>query len=175
MITPIEIFDTIAKVGIGSIITATTALFIIKRKNKLDNVTLGSHRKIEKYEDISKKVGSVNHIFSKYSALAIESTRYGDKWPEARKAELNLITNELVQAYADLSEAESTLLLLGEKRMEKALKLYSAKIAHFRKEVYIGRENMSEDQIRTIKEDIATLKNQFYDILSLRYDRALND
>ncbi len=175
MTTAIDILDTIAKVGVGALISGISSLYILKKKQKGELDKLGNQRRVEHFEDISQKVGAVNHIFSKYSSLAIESTRYGDAWPAARREELDEVTNELVAAYAKLAEAESVLLLLGEKRMEKALKLYTTKIANFRKEVYVGRQDIEESQIIAIKKEISVLKEQFYDILSLRYDRAVND
>ncbi|WP_096087350.1 energy transducer TonB [Agaribacterium haliotis] len=133
----------------------------------------GLRRRINLLEQISSDVGAVNHSFAKYSALVIESTRFGKRWPPARKQELERINSELVQEFHKLAEAEAKLLMLGEKTMEKTLRLYGAKIALFRKQVYIGRQDISEQEIAELKTSILTLREQFYDLLSRRYDKLL--
>ena len=57
--------------------------------------------------------------------------------------------------------------------MEKALRLYAAKIALFRKQVYVGRQDISDQEIAELKAGILNLREQFYDILSRRYDRLI--
>jgi len=83
------------------------------------------------------------------------------------------VNQELVDEFKKLADAESKLLMLGEKTMEKTLRLYAAKIALFRKQVYIGRQDISEQEIAELKATILTLREQFYDLLSRRYDRLL--
>lgn len=131
------------------------------------------HRKLSYLEQISADVGHVNHSFAKYSALVIESTRFGKRWPAARKQELERINAELVKEFDRLAEAEARLLMLGEKTMEKTLRLYAARIALFRKQVYVGREDITEQEIADLKNSIMQLREQFYDILSRRYDKLL--
>ncbi len=132
-----------------------------------------SARKIDLLEEISTNVGKVNHTFAKYSALVIESTKFGKRWPMSRKQELDRINSELVREFEKLADAEAKLLMLGEKTMEKTLRLYGAKIAFFRKQVYVGREDISEQEIADIKSGIMLLRERFYDILSHRYDKLL--
>ncbi len=83
------------------------------------------------------------------------------------------MNQELVAAFKKMADAESRLLMLGEKLMEKTLRLYSAKIAYFRKQVYVGRQDIGEKEIAAIRQEIAQLREQFYDILSKKYDRLL--
>ena len=124
-------------------------------------------------EEISRDVGMVNHSFAKYSSLVIESTRFGKTWPSARKVELDKVNMELVAEFKRLSDAEAKLLMLGEKTMEKTLRLYAAKIALFRKQVYVGRQDISDQEIADLKANVLSLREQFYDILSRRYDRLI--
>ena len=128
---------------------------------------------MEILEDVSSNVGNVNHIFAKYSSLVIESTRFGHNWPEARKEELSKINAELVTEFKKMADAEAKLLMLGEKALEKTLRLYGARIAHFRKQVYVGRQDIAEKEIVALKQEIMKLREQFYDILSRKYDRLL--
>ncbi|GAA5316874.1 MAG: hypothetical protein AseanaTS_20780 [Candidatus Pelagadaptatus aseana] len=165
------LIDTSVKIALGAIIAAA-CLWLAGRRNPL-TPTDKSNRRIEILEDVSSNVGNVNHIFAKYSSLVIESTRFGNQWPEARKEELTRVNSELVQEFKKMADAEAKLLMLGEKALEKTLRLYGARIAHFRKQVYVGRQDISEQDIVALKQEILKLREQFYDILSQKYDRLL--
>ncbi|MFT7558466.1 MAG: hypothetical protein ACI93R_000360 [Flavobacteriales bacterium] len=166
--------DTTLKILLG--IGLTSMAFWLSRhwaqKNPLEKNN-GKRRKMGLLEEISLDVGRVNHSFAKYSSLVIESTRFGKRWPPARKQELDRINTELVREFEKLSYSEAKLLMLGEKTMERTLRLYGAKIALFRKQVYIGRQDISEQEIADLKTSILSLREQFYDLLSRRYDRLL--
>ena len=99
--------------------------------------------------------------------------RFGARWPETRSKELTRVSQNLVDEFKKLSDAESKLLMLGEKLLEKNLRLYGSKIANFRRQVYVGREDISEEDILAMKRDINLLREQFYDFLSKKYDRLL--
>ena len=168
------ILDTSAKVTLG--VGITFACFWLAkywRENAHTGDSSGKRRRICLLEEISSDVGHVNHSFAKYSALVIESTRFGKRWPPARKQELDRINAELVLEFQKLASAEAKLLMLGEKTMEKTLRLYGAKIALFRKQVYVGRQDISEQEIAELKTAIMNLREQFYDLLSRRYDKLL--
>lgn len=168
------ILDTLFKISTGMVL-AIVCLWITKiwRDQHSPIRTRPEQKKIFLLEEISSEVGRVNHCFAKYSALVIESTRFGKRWPPARKQELERINEQLVNDFEKLAAAEAKLLMLGEKTMEKTLRLYAAKIAFFRKQVYVGRQDISEQEIADIKITIMQLREQFYDLLSRRYDRLL--
>lgn len=167
-----QLVDTSLKVGLGAIIVGFFSWLLTHKRSSSQHYSR-INRRLVLFEDVSKDVGNVNHIFAKYSSLIIESTRYGLRWPQARKDELDKINTELVASFNKLSDAESKLLMLGEKNMEHVLRLYGAKIAHFRKHVYVGRVDISDEEITRIKRDITKLREQFYDMLSRKYDRLL--
>lgn len=168
------ILDTLFKVSLGMVLAMASLWFTkIWRDQHSQLRTRPEQKKIFLLEEISSEVGRVNHCFAKYSALVIESTRFGKRWPPARKQELERINEQLVNEFEKLSAAEAKLLMLGEKTMEKTLRLYAAKIAFFRKQVYVGRQDISEQEIADIKQTIMKLREQFYDLLSRRYDRLL--
>lgn len=168
------LLDTSIKVALGSGITLL-ALWLSKRAwwQSPSQQMAPNRRRLELLEQISTSVGNVNHCFAKYSALVIESTRFGSNWPAARRTELERINSELVHEFQKLAHAEATLLMLGEKTMEQTLRLYGAKIALFRKQVYVGRQDISEQEIADLKTAVRVLREQFYDLLSRRYDRLL--
>lgn len=167
------VMDTLLKISMG-IALALGCFWLTKKNRGIHNGDMPPQkRKIHLLEEISSDVGHVNHSFAKYSALVIESTRFGPRWPPARKVELDKINGELVKEFQRLSAAEAKLLLLGEKTMEKTLRLYGAKIALFRKQVYVGRQDISDQEIADLKNGIIQLREQFYEILSRRYDKLL--
>jgi Ni,Fe-hydrogenase III large subunit len=168
------VLDTFLKIGMG--ITLTFACFWLTKLWREHNSPMNVkplQRKINLLEEISSDVGHVNHSFAKYSSLVIESTRFGKRWPPLRKQELERVNSELVTEFERLAAAEAKLLMLGEKTMEKTLRLYGAKIAFFRKQVYVGRQDISEQEIADLKKSIMQLREQFYEILSRRYDKLL--
>lgn len=165
------LIDTSFKVALGAAIAGLT-FWLSQNKLAQRKITPGN-RRIDLLEAISSDVGNVNHIFAKYSSLVIESTRYGSRWPQARKEELIEVNSELVKEFHKMADAEAKLLMLGEKALEKTLRLYGAKIAQFRKQVYVGRQDISEQDIVKLKQEIFKLREQFYDILSRKYDRLL--
>jgi hypothetical protein len=160
------------QITLGSAIALAAAWCIHHFKHK-PSTTASGERRLIILEEISREVGYVNHCFARYSSLVIESTRFGKTWPLARKEELARVNKELVEEFKKLADAEAKLLMLGEKTMEKTLRLYAAKIALFRKQVYVGRQDISEQEIADLKATILTLREQFYDLLSRRYDRLL--
>jgi len=168
------ILDSTLKVALGAAI-ALLGFWLARRWQLRHNSekTTGTRRKMSLLEEISLDVGLVNHCFAKYSSLVIESTRFGKRWPPARKLELERINAELVREFQKLANSESKLLMLGEKTMEKTLRLYGSKIALFRKQVYMGRQDISEQEIAELKAAIMVLREQFYDLLSRRYDHLL--
>lgn len=166
--------DTGFKIFLGAGI-AIVCLWIARKvhyNNDEPKIDPKKHR-ISLLEEISAKVGHVNHSFARYSSLVIESTRFGKRWPVERKQELDRINMELVREFEKLSDAEAKLLMLGEKTMEKTLRLYAARIAVFRKQVYVGRQDISEQEIADLKKAIMQLREQFYELLSRRYDKLL--
>ena len=166
------IIDTATKVSLGAAI-AGACLWFNNRQHSATHTPSRANRRIEQLEAVSSDVGNINHIFAKYSSLVIESTRFGNRWPEARKEELGRVNSELVDEFRKLADAEAKLLMLGEKALGKTLRMYGAQIAHFRKQVYIGRQDISEQEIVKLKQEILQQREQFYDILSTKYDRLL--
>jgi hypothetical protein len=82
------LIDTTLKVALGGVIAISAAWLF--QKNKVGKGAAGSPsgRRLEIFEHISGNVGQVSHNFAKYSALVIESTRFGKTWPAARRMEL---------------------------------------------------------------------------------------
>ena len=169
------ILDTGSKVLVGALLALACLWFTRKfqQQQPPGNKLNPKNHRLALLERISSEVGHVNHSFARYSSLVIESTKFGKRWPAERKQELDRVNRELVREFEKLSAAEAQLLMLGEKTMEKTLRLYAARIAIFRKQVYVGRQDISEQEIADLKSAIMQLREQFYDILSRRYDKLL--
>lgn len=169
----LQITDTSLKIGLGALIAAATAWVVLRRSNPQPVASARDNRRLQILEDVSTQVGTVTHIFAKYSSLVVESIQFGERWPQARRIELDAVNTELVAEFKKLAEAEAKLLMLGEKNLERSLRLYGAKIAVYRKQVYIGRKDISLEQITALKNTIVQVREQFYDMLSRKYDRLL--
>lgn len=126
-------------------------------------------------ESVAQNVSEVHHVYQQFLALALEFSRQGQSWPTHRKEELRRVTDELVTVFRNLTEAEATLLLLGEKKLERALRIYGAKIVQLRRQVYAERNTFTGDDIQDIdkvRQDISELRETFYDALSSRFKLA---
>jgi len=170
--TFIQLTDTSLKIGLGALIAALVAWLILWRSANVNNGPR-ENRRLQILEEVSAQVGTVTHIFAKYSSLVVESIQFGDRWPTARRQELDVVNTELVNEFRKLADAEAKLLMLGEKNLERSLRLYGAKIAVFRKQVYVCRKDISHEQITTLKMGVNQVREQFYDMLSRKYDRLL--
>ncbi len=173
MQTFIQLTDTSLKIGLGALIAALIAWFILWRSAHLQNNSPRENRRLQILEEVSAQVGTVTHIFAKYSSLVVESIQFGDRWPTARRQELEAVNTDLVNEFRKLADAEAKLLMLGEKNLERSLRLYGAKIAVFRKQVYVCRKDITHEQISTLKMGVNQVREQFYDMLSRKYDRLL--
>jgi hypothetical protein len=169
----LQLTDTSLKIGLGALIAAVTAWIVLRKSNQQPVNNARDNRRLQILEDVSTQVGTVTHIFAKYSSLVVESIQFGERWPQARRVELDAVNTELVAEFKKLAEAEAKLLMLGEKNLERSLRLYGAKIAVYRKQVYIGRKDISLEQITALKNTIVQVREQFYDMLSRKYDRLL--
>lgn len=173
METFFQLTDTSLKMGFGAIIAAFCAWLMMRRSAHLQFNNQRENRRLQVLEEVSSQVGTVTHIFAKYSSLVVESIQFGDRWPALRRHELETINTELVNEFKKLADAEAKLLMLGEKNLERSLRLYGARIAVFRKQVYVGRQDITPEQITALKSSIHQIREQFYDMLSRKYDRLL--
>jgi len=169
----IELLDTSLKVSLGAAIAGLAGWIVLRRNAPSGSRAQQEDRRLSLLEQISSQVGQVTHIFAKYSSLAAESIQFGERWPMARKQELDSINAELVTEFKRLADAESKLLMLGEKNLERSLRLYGSQIALFRKQVYAGRPDISLEQVAALKQEVVRSREKFYDLLSRKYDRLL--
>lgn len=166
-----DLIDAVIKMLLGASFGALAVFFSMKDKLKQQQQA-GSLRRIGMLEQVAQHVGKVSHVFSKYSTLVTEIGPNADRMSTKQERELEELSNQLVDVYEEVTIAESKLLLLGEKRLEAAMKLYTAKMALFRKQIYPGRYTKADDA-KNIRKEISDMREQFYDILSERYDQKL--
>ncbi|WP_347331938.1 energy transducer TonB [Marinimicrobium locisalis] len=169
----IELLDTSLKVALGAMIAGLAGWWVMRRNAVVGSRSPKENRRLSHLEDVSAQVGRLTHTFAKYSSLAAESIQFGERWPKERKQELESISADLVNEFKGLAEAESKLLMLGEKNLERSLRLYGSQIALFRKQVYASRPDISLEQVAGLKQEVSRAREKFYDLLSRKYDRLL--
>ncbi|MGK0440930.1 MAG: hypothetical protein ACJA0N_000725 [Pseudohongiellaceae bacterium] len=166
-----ELIETIAMLLLGTIFGGLSVYFTFKEKLRLIQEHQ-SQRRTTLLEEVAEHLGKISHVYSKYASLIIEIGPKAERMSVKQQKELDELSAQLVEVFEQVSIAESKLLLLGEKRLQKSLKLYTGKMAQFRKQFYPGRFH-NIDQTTAFKKELATVRNQFYDTLSERYDEAM--
>lgn len=169
----LEMVDAGVKIALGMLFSALVFWWYLRRHRTLDQRIVEDLRKRrELLERVAANVGRVHHVYQQYLSLATEFTRYGQQWPRSRREEMSRVGQELVDVFRDLTEAESTLLLLGEKKLERTLRIYGAKIVNMRRQVHAEKQQFSGDELHTldeVKREISQLRETFFDALSTRY------
>lgn len=163
-----NIFDLLIALLIGSIIGGTVVFMLLRDKLKSTGDS-GLAKRVEILEQVAAHVGKVSYVFGKYASLVSEIGPRTERMSARQERELDALSESLVDVYEEVSIAESKLLLLGELRLEKALKLYTAKMAQFRKQIYPGRYRNAEEASQ-LKKEVNEMREQFYNNLSDRYD-----
>lgn len=163
-----NIFDLFIALLIGAI-AGGSAIFLLLRDRLQAPANNAQQRRTELLEQVAEHVGKVSYVFGKYAALAGEIGPRAERMSARQQTELEALSEELVSVYEEVAVAESKLLLLGELRLEKALKLYTAKMAQYRKQIYPGRYRNSEEAT-ALKKEVNGMREQFYHHLSQRYD-----
>lgn len=167
-----DIIDTAAKVATGGAISALTTYWILRRHAGTEPSPLAT-RRLDILESVAEQVGRVNHVFLKYATLLGELLPSPERMTQAKREELETVSAEMVTAFEGMSTSEAKLLLLGERNLEMALKVYSGRIAQFRRQFVVGRPDIGEADFSAAKRDVAAAREQFYDLLSQRYDSDL--
>ena len=169
----LELMDSVVKIATGMLVSGLIFLVYLKRHQTLDSRKEAEiNRRRELLEQVAAQVGRVHFVYQQYLALATEFTRYGQHWPKSRRDELARVGEQLAEVFHALTEAESTLLLLGEKRLERSLRIYGAKIVNLRRQIYAEKQTLTGEEIHLlddVKKEIAQLKESFFDALSVRY------
>ncbi|UTF60901.1 energy transducer TonB [Gilvimarinus sp. DA14] len=167
-------FDTALKVGLGAVVAVATQWWWSRRNQNPGPRSLREQKRLDVLEETSNFVGKVTHCFSKYASLATESVEFGERWPAERKMELAQVSEELVASFQKMADAEAKLLMLGEKNLERSLKIYAGQIVAFRRQVYAGRKDITSEQATALRQGVLQARESFYDMLSRKYDKVLS-
>lgn len=170
METFVQITEATLKMGFGALIAALSTWFILRNMNSR---TTRENRRMQILEEVASQVATMTHTFAKYSTLVLESIQYADRWPATRKQELDTISNELTAEFRRIADAQAKLLMLGEKNLELGLRVYSARLTAYTRQVYVGRRDLTPDQMTSFKQAINEARELFYELLSRKYDRLL--
>ncbi|WP_119394107.1 hypothetical protein [Salinibius halmophilus] len=169
----LDMIDAAVKVSLGILVSAICFYWYWNAQRKRGvHLDVASRRRLELLEQVSSEVAEVHHNYQQFLTLTLEFARHGRRWPASRRQELRRKSDELVAAFKYLSSAESTLLLLGEKNLERALRGYGAKIVQLRRLVSADKYEFAAEElalIEDLKKDIGKLRDAFYDTLSSRF------
>ena len=169
----VEIIDTSIKIATGGLASAVFCMaWVYRLRTKGAFISERGRKKRELLEEVAEYVSGVHHVYKQYVALTAEFARAGEFWPKSRREELKRVSENLAAEFRNLSKAESKLLLLGEKRLEKGLRAYGSKIVSMRRVVYPEKGSMSSQDLLSLEEfakEIAKLKEAFFESLSDRY------
>ncbi|WP_044620008.1 hypothetical protein [Gynuella sunshinyii] len=169
----IEMLDTAIKVATGFLLGSVLLYLYLRRSGAVaqrNRDDLDRRRLL--LQQVSDQVGKVHHVYQQYLSLVVEYSRMGVNWPEYRRKELRKKTEELVAVFQELNAAQATLLLLGEKKLERALRVYGARIVAMRRLVSAEKLEFSGDELNELddnKKEIQGLREAFYDSLSDRF------
>ncbi len=166
-----DIISSIIIFLLGAIFGASAVFYSMKDKLKSLRQASAS-RSITMLEQVAQHTGKVSHVFRKYSSVVTEIGPKSERMTAKQVRELDDLSNQLVDVYEQATIAESKLLLLGEQRLEKALKLYTGKMAQYRKQIYPGRYS-NADEANKLRNEVSEMREQFYTILSERYDQKI--
>lgn len=169
----IEMIDTSVKVATGVLASGLFFLWYLRKNGSMDPKERDEmETRRQMLQQVAEQVGRVHLTYQQYLALVMEYSRMGSHWPENRRQELRKLTDELVLVFKELNTAQSTLLLLGEKKLEKALRVYGARIVAIRRLVTHEKNGFNGDDLVTLEEnkrEIQGLKEAFFDTLSNRF------
>jgi len=169
----IELIDTGVKIATGFAASGLFFIWYSHKRNSYDKramVDLDHRRQL--LQQVGDKVGRVHHVYQQYLSLVVEYSRMGIHWPETRRKDLKIATEQLIDVFRELNSAEATLLLLGEKKLERALRVYGSRIVSLRRVVNSGKMELTGEDLNHIEEnkrEIQILRTAFYETLSNRF------
>lgn len=167
-----ELADTALKIGLGAMISGLSAYWLSNSQYKRKTSEQRQQQQRMLIEDAAVQAEQIHYIFLKYFELMQEymhslQNRYD--WPQTRRSELYLVLDELVQGFNNLTAAESKLLLLNEKNLYKSLRKMRSRIVFFRRQFYIDKKDLNEQEALEIRRDVGKMREEFFDALSAKY------
>jgi len=176
MTTMVDVLDTAVKIGLGALISGVVTYWHARQKENAETLNRLNSKRQELLEKAASQVEQVNHVYLKYWALVIESTRYdlsGTEWPKKRILELDEVKDELFQSFKYFTDAESKILLINEPEIYDLMRGYGELVVKFRRGVYVGKLGLTEVQINSEKSEIKLAREKLFSSLSKAYINGL--
>ena len=146
--TWLEVIDSAVKIGLGALIAGVSALVLAKAQHRNTLAKDRAEREFQLLKEIAEKVERFTHAALKYWALSADWHRALRKDPEAKKsAQLRAAQDELFDRFNDVTNAEATLLLLGQEDAQAQLRTYGDYVVSFRKTVSNSADPLSDEAI----------------------------
>lgn len=173
--TWVEIADTAVKIGLGAIITGTSA-YILARHSHLKSIEkeyLFKHREV--MESVTLDIEEMTHVLLKYWSFILEWARNKDRGIENSKDksdQIKSLRSEVFSLFKGLSSAEGRLLLLGCKEQQMCLREYGEKISEFYRYASRNNDEMDCSVLEEWRSKLLANRENLYSSLSKAYKNA---
>lgn len=167
----VRITEGALQMAVGAVIAAFCTWYFLRRQAPL--LPTRESRRMQVLDEVVSQVSSITHTFAKYSTLMQASVQDSGHWPPSRYRELDMISQELGAEFQRMVDAQAKLLMLGEKNLARILRVYSASMIAYTRQVNIRSRDLSTEQINHLKPAIQQAREHFYDVLSRKYDNLL--
>jgi hypothetical protein len=175
MITPLEIVDSAVKIGLGALLSGAGAVLLARLNHKRDAEQDVSRRRRELLEGAAVHVEQFSHSVLKYWGLTTEWVRVnakGNSLSDDRQTMWDESRLELFHSFKELTRAEATLLLLGEKSAQRLLRAFGEEVVNRRRHAYVGNAGLTLEQITADRTALLDAREAFFDELSKQYSGA---
>jgi len=174
--TAIEVIDTAIKISFGGIIGFASTYIVAKLNNDHEKSKEAAKRHFDTLEQVASHIEEYSHVALKYWALVVECVRFeneGKEWPLDRREQLDIVKNEIFSEAKNVTIAESKLLLFGLEEASEKLREYIDYLKVFRRKYYIGKSNLTEEDMDSARDQLLTLRRNLFNELSRAYKTSL--
>lgn len=152
-----SIIDTAVKIGLGALISGVATYRVTKLNHDRDAEKIVATRKREIIEQVAGQTEVFSNAVLVYWAYMVEFVRYRkqDKSPpKDLDAKLESATRGLFDKYAQLSDAEGKLILLGADDAQTLIREFGEYVKEFRRVAWQGNSELTEEKLHEFRESI---------------------
>lgn len=172
MITGLEVLDTAVKVGLGAAISAVATIAVGRRSHSQDLTRERLRRRRDLLERAAQEVETFTHALLRYWALITEHVRYraaNGTMPADRQAMLATAKSDLWTSFGQLTSAEASLLLLGEKSAQTLLRAFGESARLWRATAHADNQALTEEALAGSRKDLLVAREAFFEALAAAY------
>ena len=167
----LDIIDTAVKVGLGALIGGFSTYYISRLNHDKEMEKDRLRRKREVLEKITEKLDCFAHQVRNYWALLADWHTLSESEADRSDLEQKIKQGEdaLYNAFHDLTSAESSLLLLGEKQASTALTNYGRYAQKLYKELHKDSDGIDEDILNEHRNEMKNKREKLLELMSVSY------